>query len=152
MLAFDDVLGGRVYLVGSGRVTLGVAGNARGLIANPAASGVHLRIARLAVFATATGYATLFIDPTVGLPPINLTPRNALVGGSAGAGTAGFDTNATTALSGGTDTGIVLGIPASRRTEIDLPPLVLPPGVSLGINIPFAGAADMAATVYWTEE
>jgi hypothetical protein len=42
---------------------------------------------------------------------------------------------------------------ANAREEIDLPPLVLTPGVTLGVNIPISATSSRTLmTVYWWEE
>lgn len=147
------VAGGRFYLAGSGQLTLAAAGNVRALIANPAGSGRNLSIVRVVVFATAVGYATVYINPTTGLPSGPRAPMNALVGGGeAAVGTVNIDTHLTTSLAGGVETSEVIGIPSNSRISIDLPPFVLAPGVSLGINVPFAGAADAVMSAYWFED
>lgn len=145
---------GRFFLAGSGRVTLAAAGNLRGLITNPTGSGRTVSVVRFAGFATATGYAQLFLNPTTGLPATAARPiANAVMGGGlAPVASLTVDTNLTTALSGGTDLGLVIGIPGNSRTSIDFPPVVLSPGVSLGLNVPFAGAADSTLSIYWWED
>jgi len=45
----------------------------------------------------------------------------------------------------------VFGLPPNARTKLDFPPLVFPPGFALGINVPFAGAADATMSFYWWE-
>lgn len=145
---------GKFFLAGSGRLTLSVAGNIRALFSNPVGSGKTISIVRMAGFTTQTGYASILLNPTAGLP--EGTPRPALNGVAGGGvprvGVLLVDTNATTPMSGGVDTGIVLGMPGGARTSIDLPPIVLAAGVSLGINVPFAGAADATLSIYWIED
>lgn len=148
------VAAGRFYLAGSGKMTLALAGNVRGTITNPAGSGRNVSVVRLVTFGTGTSWAQLFINPTAGLPATAARPvLNALVGGGeAAVGEVKVDTSTDTPLSGGADTGLVMGAGASDRIEATLPPLVLAPGVSLGVNVPFAGAADATISVYWFED
>lgn len=144
---------GRFFLSSTGRVTLTAAGNFRAVIQNPAGSAKNLSIARLSVFATATGYAGILLNPTVGVPVTAARPMsNAVLGGGlAPAAVLRADTDLTVALSGGTDTGLVVGVPGGSRTTIDLPPLVLSAGQTMGLNVPFAGAADVTMSIYWWE-
>lgn len=145
---------GRAFLVGSGRLTLSVSGNVRGIIQNPAGSGVNTVLAGLAIFGTSTSWASLYLNPTAGIPvTANRVGMNAAAGGGHPRQTIlRVDTNATTALSGGLDTGIVIGTGAGSRESLDMPfSLILAPGVTLGINVPFAGAADATMTAYLTE-
>lgn len=145
---------GKFFLAGSGKRTLSLAGNFRATLENPAASGKTLYVLRLSAFATATGWARLFINPTVGLP--TAAPRyelNAVLGHpNPAVAILRADTDATTALGGGTDTEMDLAVPANERVEVDMPPLVVPAGNIVGINVPFAGAADSTMNVYWYEE
>lgn len=144
---------GRFFLSSTGRVSLTAAGNFRATIQNPAGSGKTINLGRLAAFATGTGYAGIRLNPTTGLP--TTTPRaisNAVLGGGvAPAAVLRVDTDLTVALSGGTDTGLTFGIPGGTRTSLDLPPLVLSAGQTMGLNVPFAGAADVTMSVYWWE-
>lgn len=147
------VAAGQFNLASSGRVTLAAAGNLRAVMQNPAGSGKTLSVVRLAAFTTATGYGSLYVNPTVGVPVTAARPAmNAVIGGGVPAvATLRVDTNLTVALGGGTDTGIVVGLPAGARTSLDFPPLIITPGVTLGINVPFTGAADATLSVYWFE-
>lgn len=142
----------RFFLAGSGKLTLAAAGNVRGTISNPAGSGRNILVARLAGLGTGTAWARLRVNPTTGLPATAARPTiNAIIGGAAPVGILKVDTDLVTPLGGGTDTGIDIGMPASARVSLDMPPMILSPGVSLGINIPFTGAADAALSVYWAE-
>lgn len=145
---------GRFNLAGTGRLTLSVAGNVRATFANPAGSGRNLKVVRISSSGTGTAWASVLINPTTGLPVSAPRPvLNAVAGGGLSAvGELRVDTDATAALGGGTDTGIVIGMPSGQRTHLDLPPIILTPGVTLGINVPFAGAADSAMAVYWIED
>lgn len=144
----------KFFLAGTGPLTLTVAGNARATIQNPAGSGVNVFLARLSVFSNAAGEANLFVNPTAGLPATAPRPHlNAIVGAPGAAAVIRADTDATTALSGGTDPGVALAFGASDRISVDLPPLILSPGVTLGINIPISATASRTlAAVYWFEE
>lgn len=145
---------GKFFLAGSGKRTLSLAGNFRATLENPAGSGKTLYVVRLSAFATATGWARLFVNPTTGLP--TAAPRyelNAVLGHpNPAVAVLRADTDTTVALGGGTDTEIDLAVPANERVEVDMPPLVVAAGNVVGINVPFAGAADSTMNVYWYEE
>ena len=143
-----------MFLAGSGRLTLAAAGNIRGTFTNPSGSGKTCYIVRLAGMSTATGYLGLRIAPTTGLPATAARPTlNAVVGSAtAPVGQLKVDTDLTTALGGGTDTGIVIGAPANTRLQLDLPPIVIPAGAVLGLGATYAGAADMTLSIYWFED
>ena len=145
---------GKFQMYTTGRLELAVAGNVRATITNPVGSGKTIKMHRLAGLASAgPDWATLWINPTTGLPATAArTALNAIVGGGVpNVGQVKADTSATTPLGGGTDPGIVFGIPAASRFELNLPPLILAAGVTLGINVPFAGAATAVMSVYTTE-
>lgn len=145
---------GRVNLAGTGRITLNVAGNLRIVVANPAGSARTMSIVRLAGLTTGTGWASILLNPTTGVPATAARPiLNAVAGGGIPSLlTLRADTSATVPLGGGIDTGLVLGMPGSERVSLDLPPIILTAGVTLGINIPFTGAADAALSIYWIED
>lgn len=150
----QKVVQGRFNIAGTGRLNLTVAGNIRITISNPVGSGKTVSILRIACLATATGWASLILNPTTGLPVSATRPiLNAIAGGGIPpVAQVKVDTDVTTPLGGGTDTGVVLGIPTTERVEINTPPLVLGQGVTLGINVPFGGASEMSGSVYWVED
>jgi hypothetical protein len=153
---FAEMVGqGRFFLASTGKLALAAAGNARATFANPAGSGRNIYLARIASLASAgPAWATVLINPTAGLPATAARRHlNALVSGAdtQGVGVMKADVNLTTPLSGGTDTGVVIGIPAGSRVALDLPPFVLLPGQTLGFNLPFTGAADAVMSLYWAE-
>jgi hypothetical protein len=151
--ATEALASGRMYFGGSGKMSLAVAGNLRAVLQNPADSGRVMYVARMVVTTTAMGWADLFVNPTVGVP--TSTPRpvtNAIIGqNTSPKGVIRADTDTTTALGGGWNTGVSIGSPGGQRTNLDLPPFVLAPGVTLGFNNAFAGAADVSMSVFWWE-
>lgn len=151
----------RYRVASTGKVVLSVAGNVRILLTNDGAvAQKNIQLVKLSSYASAPGWAELFINPTVGLPAVGtrrpkFDPR-VLAGATApvvpSAGdpiSLQVDTDATTALSGGVNTGITTGIPGSRRMDVDLPPVTLAPAQSLGFNIPFTGSTDVVLNFYW---
>lgn len=147
------VANGRAYLTSTGKVALSVAGNLRLLIANPSADTV-VTLAGLAGLATAAAWATIYRNPTTGLPVTAARPSLRLnpLRGQAPVTTVRVDTDATIALSGGENTGELIGLPGGTRYHVPVLGAIIPPGGSLGVNIPFAGAADVSASLYIVEE
>jgi hypothetical protein len=148
------VANGRYYMAGTGKLDLAVAGHVRATVENPAGSRRAVSVVRLAGLATGTGWADMFLNPTTGVPTSAPRPvTNALMGGGeAPVAVVRADTDAATALSGGTATGATLGIPSGAPFPLDLPPLVLAPGATLGIAVAFGVGASLALSVYWYED
>lgn len=150
----DEISSGRFYIVGTGRMTLSVAGNVRATIANPTGSDRTIGLAGIVLFGTGTSWATIYKNPTAGLPATAPRPvTNALIGPATTPAVAEVraDTDTTIALSGGTDIGIVLGSGAGSRETIAAP-FQLFPGQSIGFNVPYAGAADATLTAWISEK
>ena len=141
----------RFFIAGSQKLELAVTGNFRGLISNPTGSGRKLLVVRMVALATVTAWMDLRLNPTTGLPVGARTPFNAVLGGAAASGTLRADTDATVPLGGGALLSPTLALPPNSRQSVDLPPLVLMPGVSLGMNIN-SGAGAAAFSLYWIEE
>lgn len=141
----------KVYFAGSGRLSLSVAGNIRGTLTNPAGATTNVHVLRMSGLGTSVSWANLLLNPTAGLPASAARRVNNNILSMAGdASVLKVDTDTTTALSGGTDLGTTLGVPGGRRFQIDFNiPIVLGPGASLGVAIPFTGAADAAFSLYW---
>lgn len=143
---------GQLYIGGAGRLTFAEAVNVRGLLVNPSNSGKLVYIVRIALFSSALAYAGFRSDPTVGLPTVNSTQSNALLGGAPlSAARVGFDFDLTAPLSGGLDLRNTVGMAAGVRTAFDLPPLILPPGHSFGFNVPYSSGSDFTCSIYWVE-
>lgn len=145
---------GRFFLSSTGKLVLAAAGNLRVTVQNPAGSNKIINIVRVSGMATGTGWAEILLNPTSGLPTATKRPAmNAVAGGGlAPVAVLRNDTDTTVPLSGGADTGLVLGIPANARFSLDMPPLILAPGATIGLNVPFAGAAEAAMSLYWFED
>lgn len=147
-------LEGEMFFGGTGELILSLAGNVRVVLANPAASGITLYVVRLDALSTAVGFAELFVNPTAGVPTV-IRPINPANFGSGRAAKAQLfsDTNATTALGGGTDSGVSIGVGSNslQRYELADTPLIVPPGVTMGVALPFSGAANATFNVWWFE-
>lgn len=141
----------KVYFAGSGPLSLSVAGNIRATITNPGTETTNIHLIRISGLATAAAWGRIRVNPITGLPVSAGRPVNNNILGQAADGTVlKVDTDPTVALAGGTDTGVILGIPSATRYSVDLPvPIVIAPGVALGLAIPFTGAADATITMYW---
>lgn len=144
---------GRAYITSTGKVALSVAGNLRVLIANPSTDTL-VTLAGIAGLATAAAWATVYRNPTAGLPATAARPslRMNPLRGQAPLTTVRVDTDATTAMSGGENTGELIGLPGGTRYQIPVLGVVIPPGETIGINVPFAGAADVSTSLYIVEE
>lgn len=144
---------GRNFSASTGRLTLTAAGNVRAIIQNPAGSGERVILYQMTGLATGLAWANVYINPTVGVPATAARSNSNQSIGNPGASAAimRVDQDALTALSGGTDTQLVIGVPSGARWELSLF-MVIPPGVTMGLNIPFAGAADAVMTAYWIKE
>lgn len=144
---------GRAYIIGSGRIVLTVAGNVRALVTNPTGSGRNVTVVGLTGFATGTGWANVYLNPTAGLPATAVRPFLGLhPAGDTPITQMRVDTDAAVALSGGTDTGVVIALPGGVPREIKPIGKTLVPGQSLGLNVPFAASADVAFSLFLVEE
>ncbi|MDP9366283.1 MAG: hypothetical protein M3Q10_19020 [Chloroflexota bacterium] len=143
------------YFAGTGRMPIPLAGYGRIWLGNPARSGKRVVIYKFVMFGDATLYPHIYVDPTAGLPPASaaraVTP--AWIGGAPSVAEFRSDASAG-ALSAGTgaDAQIDYASPANAREVVDLPPVVLGPGRSIGLNVPAPTAAVFDLTMYWTEE
>lgn len=145
---------GELFLAGSGELSLTVAGNARITVQNPSTSTKNVYIYRLDIFSSMAGFAELFVNPTTGLPSGVRPNNNLLIGNSTTANAIiNADTNSTTALSGGTNTGVSIGAGANVLTSYPFNPLmIIPPSVTVGVNVPFTGSANISINILWQEK
>lgn len=144
---------GRTFMVGSGKVSMAVAGNLRATFTNPAGSGKTVYLYSMTVLSTSLGWAELRVNPTTGLPAATVrTPTNTSIG-NPGTSAVEFrvDTDTTVPLGGGSLSSSVIGLPANDVRNISLM-LIIPPGVSLGIGAPFAAGFDATFNLHWWEE
>lgn len=150
----DWAADGRFHVSTTGRLTLSAAGNLRITFTNPANSQKLVTLGKVTAFATATSWGTILRNPDTNLPTSAARPTtNALLhAGTPPVAQLKADTDPLAALSGGIDTGLVVGSGAGQREPIELPPFFLVPGISLGVAVPFAGAADAVIAFYWVED
>lgn len=151
--AQDLIDAGLFYISGSGQISLTVGSNVRSTVRNPTGSGRLVHIVALETFATATAYGTVYLNPTTNLPDATAErPKLSARPAIAPAPVVQVRANTGAALSGGTATGLIVPAAAGPARRIDLPPITLDPGQSLGVNIPFSGAAETVFTVFVLEQ
>lgn len=140
------------FIAGSTKTTIGLTGYFKATLENPAGSGVRVYIDRFAIFATVGNvYGHLYVNPTAGLPTTVKKSNNVSLGAADGTLVVKTDTSST-ALSGGTDTGLDIGIAMAVHTEYLLPPFSIAPGTVLGLNVPFLAVCAATMNVTWWEE
>lgn len=149
-----DVRKGNTFMAGSGRLVLTRAGYVRATVANPAGSGRMCVITQVTGYlATGPAFASVILNPTTGLPSAQeRLAVNTVLGGPPGVGVVSADVDEDVPLGGGTESGIAFGLPEGGRFEIALPNLRIPPGVTLGLNLPMTQATEMSMAMYWWEE
>lgn len=148
----NAVRAGRLFLGGSGLQTLTAAGNIRLAFTNPTGSGKTAYVYKLSGGGSALIYAHLYVNPTAGVPTAARPANNLYFGYPVTAVCALYaDQNLTTALSGGADSGIDILFGANADTTFREYPIIIPAGVTLGVNIPFTGSGSGAFNLYWEE-
>lgn len=146
---------GRAFFSSSGQQATGSLGTTtlRGTLQNPSTSTKRLFVYALDVWSSsATGYGSLLINPTAGLPAAAKVVNNTYVGHSNPAnGLVKFDAGA--AMTGGSDSGVAIPAPSGVFNKIMLDaPVILSPGVIMAIQAPFGAATTVVVTLYWFEE
>lgn len=148
---------GGAYLASTGKMNLAVAGNLRITFNNPSTSGKNVVIQQLvgANSASAMAWAEVRLGPTTGLPATALiVPKNAIWlaanDNNLSVVEMRADTDTTTPIGGGTKV-LDLAVPPGRREVYSLT-IVLTPGVMVGVNVVFAGAADSVLNAYYYED
>lgn len=149
---YEATAAGQRWGTASGEITIGANEHVRATIENPAGSGKVVRIEKFVVTQN-VGYAlaNFFINPTTGLPTTVRTGGNQKIGHPGTAKAIVKIDKGLTALSGGSDTDLDALFPPGR--EIHDEPMEIPPGVTVGINVPVGllGTGKASLTVYWTE-
>lgn len=148
---------GRQFIVSVPRVTVALLSNLRVTFQNPSGSGKQFMITSLAIgtSAAALSYASLFISPTTGLPVAGTPAGNSIpalctyIGKTAGAAVTLYDTNATP-LSGGTAVGEI-PLMAGSYTRFNEGIYIIPPGVTMGINVAMAVSVSALIKLFYTE-
>lgn len=145
---------GKAFIASTGQVILAAAGHFRLTMQNPSASGKTIYLYKLVAFASAgPAYGDVYVNPTAGLPATAKAVSNEFIGHSTTAvAVIKADSNLVTPLSGGTASGITVVVTNSRRETFDLAPMIIPAGVTVGINVPFTGAATAVVNAYFWEE
>lgn len=144
---------GNAFFASSGNQTLAVAGNLRATFSNPSGNSRSCYIFKIQAWASSSVMAHLYVNPTTGLPATTKTVNKINLGSSASTTvTVSADTSTTTALAGGTDSGLDIPVTTGSVQPMELDPFVIPPGITVGFNIPFTGAGNGVLTIYWYEE
>lgn len=143
----------RGFIASTDQQSLTGAGNLRVTLENPAGSGRNLHILSVVSVNTSssTTFAVVRLNPTTGLPTTVKTPRSLILNrGTATIAVVKSDTSITTAIGGGT---LLLDMPiAPGQQTHNSGMFVLEPGNTLGINVPFGGAASGQMIAYYVEE
>ena len=152
----QQVRAGNAFVWSPGKIA--ATTNARLLISNPTGSGKTLYVYTHALTAdvAAVSVATLFQNPSVGLPTLGAVAAGIANQNGSSATTSvaevGADTNAT-AMAVGTGSVItheaVVGI---GRTAYPAALYVIPANATLGIGIPIAAATGIIPELYWWEQ
>lgn len=156
-LAMSFAQAGKSYMLSTGRVVSpNGLGNWRGVIKNPATHTRNLAIYRLDIMVNLDlTYIALSLNPTLNAPILN--PRVAYNVNLESAITRpvtlnfDFDTTNILPLAGGFPTEIVFPVIKGAQSSTELPPLIVPPGVTLGFNVPYKNVNEGALNVYWWE-
>lgn len=135
---------GRIAIGSTGPLELTAAGNFRLLLTNN--TGKTLSIARLVCFCTVDAFIDFRINPTTGLPATDRTVSNAIIGKAAPSVNLKADVDTLTPLGGGTFYAAT-AVGAGDREPLELPPVYIPNGVVLGVNVALGASARASFTV-----
>lgn len=148
---------GRAFVATTAEVSASLGQSIRATIQNPAGSGKTVLLLQISATSADTGglvVGDVFLNPTTNLPTTAYTPFNNLAGAGPAAATV-FKADAGSSMSGGTTTDLHIGlIGAGRKAfEFDSMPIVIPAGVTLGLNIPLGAlsATDGLFAAYFIE-
>lgn len=147
-------LTGNAFVVGSGQQVLAAAGSVRQTFANTGTKSCYVSYFNL--YSTIAGFATLYVNPTTGLPAPTQTANNIQIASPNVPGCVfKVDTNTSTPLSGGIQSSVAIAVPAAAFTQYgtvaSTPLFIVPPGVTLGLNFAFSAATTLSANIYWYE-
>ena len=142
-----DASQGALAICSTEVLTIPAGGSLRAVVFNN--STKPMRLLRFVTFSTGLAFGRIYRNPTAGLPGSSLTINSALLGAPAPAGQAFADVHASVPVSGGVDTKLTIGFPPNRREIIDLPPLFLLPGDTLGLNVSSAAGCDATVSLFW---
>lgn len=146
---------GQVFSASSGRHDAGAVGSTtiKMLLQNPVGSGKTLHVFRLDLFSSAQiGFFSFLINPTTALPTTARTINNHFIGHPTLSVAKAF-ADVGTAMSGGSDSGIVIPVPSGTFNKLKLEaPYIISPGVALAIQATFTAATACVVTADWLEE
>lgn len=146
---------GQVFTASSGKHDAGAVGSTtiRLTLGNPVGSGRTMHVYRLDLFSSAQfAFFSFLINPTTALPTTARTVNNHFVGHpNVSVAKAFADVGA--AMSGGSDSGIIIPVPSGNANKIKLEaPFIISPGITLALQATFAAATSTVVTADWTEE
>ncbi len=147
----------KMFIGSTGSVTIAGAGNFRALITNPPGES-PIALYKLSFYNSLNvgTTATVRVNPTTVITANTLVPVCARVASTDTPVlnlSMKYDTNLTTAISGGR-TYITLPVAAGigvLEAPFPAPVVILNPGVSIGVNVVFGGAATLSVTGYFMQ-
>lgn len=146
---------GNCYTVTSPNLTAGLLTNIRATIQNPSGSARNFYIYCFESFIGSSGmfFADIVQNPSIGTPTTVITAVNQNLA-SANTASAVIKCDASnTALAPGTGTKLyTMGLPGNARTPFKEQLLVIPPNMTLGINIPILLVANVGFKIDFWEE
>lgn len=147
----DRVGYGTTFAGGSGVLTLTAILGANVSLSNPAGSGKKLYLYRLVANSSQPLNLTPVINPTTNLPTVAKVVANNFIGHPMVA-TGMLKAEVMAPLVGGVASSLILHLPAGSREVVDLPPFVIPPGVTLAVAVPAKNGATVNLDAFWWEE
>ena len=152
-----QVRAGNAFATSSGRVLSSAVGNWRGVLKNPATHTKNLFLYRAEVCANLPiTYMMMSINPTTGLPGVT-NRRYAynvnFTSATTSPVTLDWDFDLATPLGGGIPTPFAFPVANDAGLlRFEFPPLVIPPGISLGFNVSYSGIKEGSLLLWWWEE
>jgi len=151
---------GRAFRAGSGVSAIGAGNSVMDVtLENPSTTGEIVVVHQLVVATTVTGFGTLLVaapgaEFTNPVPGAGNLIANARIGGPACKQVMRSRVStAAGSLGGGVASSMAVGAMAGTRVSFDLPaPIIVPPGVTLGLTFPFVGVGTASMTVLWCVE
>lgn len=144
---------GLVFTVSTGVLT--GSGHLQSVLANPANSGRSLYLYRMAAVLSGGSQSSLVFMRVIFNPETNgltaRSPGNARVGAGVSSVASLRAGVTSTAPTGGVVSDAGLPLVTNQRVTVDLPPLVLPPGVSMSFTTEIPKTVSASLTYWWYE-